>query len=133
MNSTAQSTLTPTNNSLTDSRTMKAMVRDQYGSAEVLQLREIAVPQISDDQVLIRVHAAGLDRGAWHIMAGRPYLMRLAGFGFRKPKNITFGSEVAGVVEAVGKGVTGFKAGDKVFGMCFGTNHGSFAEYAVAT
>ena len=115
-----------------ESRTMKAIVRDQYGSAEVLQLREIAIPQISDDQVLIRVRAAGLDRGAWHIMAGRPYLMRLAGFGFRKPKNTTFGSEVAGVVEAVGKGVTGFKAGDKVFGMCLGTNHGSFAEYAVA-
>jgi NADPH:quinone reductase-like Zn-dependent oxidoreductase len=126
-------TMTEQNTTIaTQSRSMKAIVRDQYGSAEVLQLREIAIPQVGDDQVLIRVRAAGLDRGAWHIMAGRPYLMRLAGFGLRKPKNITLGSEVAGVVEAVGKGVTGFKAGDKVFGMCLGTDHGSFAEYAVA-
>jgi len=111
---------------------MKAMVRDQYGSADVLRLRNIEIPRINDEQVLIRVGAAGLDRGAWHIMTGRPYLMRLAGFGLRKPKNLTLGSEVAGVVEAVGKNARGFRPGDKVFGTCLGTSNGSFAEYALA-
>lgn len=119
-------------NGLTDHRTMQAIVRDHYGSADVLHLRDLEVPAFSADQVLIRVRAAGLDRGAWHIMTGRPYLMRLVGFGLFKPNDITLGSDVAGVVEAVGKGVTGFKVGDSVFGTCLGTRHGSFAEYAVA-
>lgn len=112
---------------LTTQRTMKAMVREQYGSADMLQLTQIEVPQVADNQVLIRVGAAGLDRGAWHYMTGRPYLFRLA-LGLRKPKNIKLGSEVAGVVQAVGKNVSGFKPGDRVFG----TANGSFAEYAVA-
>ena len=122
----------PIVDALTDRRTMKAITRDQYGSADVLHLRNLEIPTINDQEVLIRVHAAGLDRGAWHIMMGRPYLMRLAGFGLRKPNNVTLGSEVAGVVEAAGKQVTGLRPGDGVFGMCLGTNHGSFAEYAVA-
>ena len=133
---TTQSTSTPidaaTADALTNRRTMKAITRNQYGSAEVLHLRNLEVPTINDQEVLIRVHAAGLDRGAWHIMMGQPYLMRLAGFGLLKPNNVTVGSEVAGVVEAVGKQVTGLHPGDRVFGMCLGTNHGSFAEYAVA-
>ncbi|MBF6592867.1 MAG: NAD(P)-dependent alcohol dehydrogenase [Thermaceae bacterium] len=111
---------------------MKAIVREDYSSADGLQLRDIEIPQTGHDQVLVRVCAAGLDRGAWHIMTGRPYLMRLAGFGLRKPKNLTLGSEVAGVVEAVGKNVTGLRPGDKVFGTCLGTSNGSFAEYALA-
>jgi NADPH:quinone reductase-like Zn-dependent oxidoreductase len=122
----------PTADALTDRRTMKAITREHYGSADELHLRDLEIPKIGDDQVLIRVRAAGLDRGAWHIMMGQPYLMRLAGFGLRKPNNVTLGSEVAGVVEEVGKQVTGLKPGDKVFGMCLGTNNGSFAEYAVA-
>jgi NADPH:quinone reductase-like Zn-dependent oxidoreductase len=122
----------PPADALTGHRTMKAIVREHYGSADGLQLMDLEMPTISDDQVLIRVHAAGLDRGAWHIMTGRPYLMRLAGFGLRKPKNVTLGSEVAGVIEAVGQQVTGLQPGDKVYGTCFGTDNGSFAEYAVA-
>jgi NADPH:quinone reductase-like Zn-dependent oxidoreductase len=83
-------------------RTMKAIVRDRYGSADVLDLRDVEVPRVGDDQVLVRVRAAGLDRGAWHIMAGLPYLIRSAGYGVRRPKLAGLGSEVAGVVEAVG-------------------------------
>ncbi len=132
MNTTTAGITNPPVDALTDRRTMQAIVRDQYGSADGLQLRDLEMPTINDHQVLIRVHAAGLDRGAWHMMTGRPYLMRLAGFGLRQPKNITLGSDVAGVVEVVGQQVTGLRPGDKVFGTCFGTNNGSFAEYAVA-
>ena len=79
--------------------TMKASVREIYGSADVVQLRDVPKPQFGDDEVLVRVRAAGLDRGAWHMMAGRPYLMRIAGFGLRAPKNPVLGMELAGVVE----------------------------------
>jgi NADPH:quinone reductase-like Zn-dependent oxidoreductase len=109
-------------------RTMRAIVRDRYGSADVLELRDVAVPRIGDDEVLVRVRAAGLDRGAWHIMAGLPYLLRIAGYGLRRPKAAGLGSEVAGIVEAVGSQVTGLQPGDAVFGTC----SASFAEYAVA-
>jgi NADPH:quinone reductase-like Zn-dependent oxidoreductase len=109
-------------------RTMKAIVRERYGAPDVLEVRDVQVPQIGDDEVLVRVRAAGLDRGAWHIMAGLPYLIRLAGYGLRKPKAAGLGSEMAGVVEAVGAKVTGLQPGEAVFGTC----RGSFAEYAVA-
>jgi hypothetical protein len=75
--------------------TMRAIVQSAYGSADVLHLAQIAVPEISDGEVLLRVHAAGLDRGAWHLMTGTPYLLRI-GFGIRKPKNPVRGREVAG-------------------------------------
>jgi NADPH:quinone reductase-like Zn-dependent oxidoreductase len=104
---------------------MQAIVRDTYGSADVLELRDIDRPAIGPDDVLVRVHAAGVDRGAWHLMTGRPYLLRLA-FGIRAPKSPTLGSEVAGRVEAVGANVTRFRPGDSVMGTC----EGSFAEYA---
>ena len=107
---------------------MKAIVQDAYGSADVLQLREIDRPEIGDDEVLVRVHAAGVDRGVWHLMTGRAYLIRLAGYGVRKPKNPIRGREVAGRVEAIGKDVTRFRPGDEVMG----TGEGSFAEYARA-
>ena len=107
---------------------MKAIVQDAYGSADVLQLREIDRPEIGDDEVLVRVHAAGVDRGVWHLMTGRAYLIRLAGYGVRKPKNPIRGREVAGRVEAIGKDVTRFRPGDEVMG----TSEGSFAEYARA-
>jgi len=106
---------------------MQAVVQDRYGSADVLRLARIARPEVADDEVLLRVHAAGLDRGSWHLMTGRPYLLRL-GFGLRRPKNPVLGVDVAGTVVAVGSAVTRFSAGDEVFGF----GKGSFAEYTVA-
>jgi NADPH:quinone reductase-like Zn-dependent oxidoreductase len=108
-------------------KTMKAIVQDVYGEADVLRLEEIDRPEPGDDEVLLRVHAAGVDRGVWHIMAGLPYPIRLAGYGFRVPKDRIRGREVAGRVEAVGKNVTALKPGDEVFGIA----EGSFAEYTV--
>jgi NADPH:quinone reductase-like Zn-dependent oxidoreductase len=105
---------------------MRAIVRDRYGSADVLHLSEVVVPAVADDEVLVRVRAAGLDRGAWHIMAGLPYLLRAAGYGLRRPKIIGLGSELAGIIEAVGANVTGLAPGEAVFGTC----RASFAEYA---
>jgi NADPH:quinone reductase-like Zn-dependent oxidoreductase len=107
---------------------MKAIVQDRYGSPDVLELRDVDKPVVGDDEVLVRVHAAGVDQGVWHMMAGLPYLIRIAGFGLRAPKNPVGGSDVAGRVEAVGENVTRFQPGDEVFGTC----HGSFAEYACA-
>jgi len=108
-------------------QTMQAIVQTEYGSADVLHIEEIDRPTIADDEVLVRVHAAGLDRGTWHLMTGLPYLGRLA-FGFRAPKNPVPGIDVAGTVVAVGSEVTRFQAGDEVFGI----GRGSFAEYAAA-
>ena len=107
---------------------MRAVVQDAYGEADVLRLAEIDRPGIGDDEVLVRVHAAGVDQGAWHLMAGLPYPVRLAGYGVRAPKSPVRGREVAGRVEAVGPAVTGFRPGDDVFGVA----EGSFAEYAPA-
>jgi NADPH:quinone reductase-like Zn-dependent oxidoreductase len=108
--------------------TMRAIVQDRYGSTDVLQLREIKKPVVGDDDVLLRVHAAGLHIGDVHLMTGRPYLMRIMGFGLRAPRARVRGLDVAGTVEAVGKKVTQFQAGDEVFGTC----DGAFAEYACA-
>jgi NADPH:quinone reductase-like Zn-dependent oxidoreductase len=108
--------------------TMNAIVRDTYGPADVLELRDIATPEIADDEVLVRVHAAGVDRGVWHVMTGLPYPIRLAGYGLRAPKNPVPGADVAGVVEAVGTAVTRFEPGDEVFGIA----KGSYAEYVRA-
>jgi NADPH:quinone reductase-like Zn-dependent oxidoreductase len=105
---------------------MKAIVQDRYGSADVLELREIERPAAGDGEVLIRVHAAGIDQGVWHLMAGLPYLVRAMGIGLRAPKSRVRG-DVAGRVEDVGAGVDGFAPGDEVFGSC----DGAFAEYAV--
>src|SRR5664279_1396920 len=96
---------------------MRAIVQDSYGSADVLRSAQIDRPQIADQEVLLRVHAAGLDRGTWHMMTGTPYLMRIIGFGFRRPKNRVPGIDVAGTVAAVGSAVTKFQVGDEVFGM----------------
>jgi NADPH:quinone reductase-like Zn-dependent oxidoreductase len=108
--------------------TMKAIVQDQYGSADVLRLQEVQKPEVGDDDVLLRVHAAGVHIGDWHVMTGEPRLMRIMGFGFRAPKARVRGMDVAGSVESVGKNVTQFQSGDEVFGIC----DGSFAEYACA-
>lgn len=107
---------------------MKAIVQDRYGSADVLELREIEKPEVGDEDVLLRVHAAGVDRGVWHMMAGLPYLIRIMGYGLRTPKTPVLGNDVAGRVEVVGKNVTQFEVGDEVFGLC----HGAFAEFACA-
>src|SRR3712207_5275292 len=107
---------------------MKAIVRDTYGSSDLLELRDIDKPSIGDEEVLVHVHAAGVGRDVWHVMTGLPYPIRLAGYGLRAPKNPVIGSDVAGVVEAVGKNVTRFQSGDEVFGI----GKGSFAEYARA-
>ena len=106
---------------------MRAIVQDAYGDAEVWSNSEVARPEVRDNEVLVRVHAAGLDRGTWHVMTGFPYLARLA-LGFTKPKNRVPGLDLAGTVEAVGSAVTRFTVGDEVFG----TGRGSFAEYAAA-
>jgi NADPH:quinone reductase-like Zn-dependent oxidoreductase len=107
---------------------MRAVVQDVYGSADRLRLAEIDKPVIAAGEVLVRVRAAGVDRGTCHLMRGEPYLMRILGFGFRGPKNRVPGLDVAGTVAAVGAGVTRFQAGDGVFGI----SRGSFAEYAAA-
>ena len=107
---------------------MKAIVQDRYGSADVLRLRDIDRPELGNDDVLVRVLAAGVDPGVWHLMTGLPYLVRL-GFGLRAPKTPVRGMDVAGRVEEVGENVTQFEVGDEVFGTC----NGSFAEYARAT
>lgn len=116
----------PSSSGTADS-TMPAVVHDRYGSAEVLRLAEIARPQIADNEVLLRVHAAGLDRGMWHVMTGTPYLFRLA-IGIRRPRYPVLGLDVAGAVVSVGSAVTRFAVGDEVFGF----GKGSLAEYAVA-
>lgn len=107
---------------------MSAIVQTRYGTEEVLHLNQVPRPQIADDEVLVEVKAAGLDRGTWHMMAGRPYVMRVIGFGLRRPKNPVPGIDVAGVVAAVGSSVTRFRNGDEVFGI----GKGSFAQYAAA-
>lgn len=108
------------------SGTMRAIVQERYGEADELRLERTATPEIAADEVLVRVHAAGLDRGTWHTMTGRPYMMRVMGFGFRGPKNRVLGLDVAGTVVEVGSSVTRFAVGDEVFGI----SRGSFADYA---
>ncbi|MBO2448204.1 NAD(P)-dependent alcohol dehydrogenase [Actinomadura barringtoniae] len=103
---------------------MKAVVQHVYGSADVLRVEEIERPEPRDGEVLIRVHAAGAGPDVWHLMAGKPYVVRLV-MGVRKPRNPVRGWDVAGVVEKVGAKVTRFKPGDEVFGIA----PGSFAEY----
>jgi NADPH:quinone reductase-like Zn-dependent oxidoreductase len=107
---------------------MRAVVQDRYGTVDMLRHARIPRPEPGDDEVLVRVHAAGLDRGTWHLMTGKPYLMRIAGLGFRGPKDRVPGRDLSGTVAALGSGVTGFAVGDEVYGV----GHGTFAEYAVA-
>jgi NADPH:quinone reductase-like Zn-dependent oxidoreductase len=107
---------------------MKAIVQEKYGSADVLELRDVEKPQPGADELLIRVHAAGVDPGVWHLMTDLPYLVRGMGFGFRRPKIRIRGMDVAGTVEATGRNVIQLKRGDPVYGTC----DGSFAEYACA-
>jgi NADPH:quinone reductase-like Zn-dependent oxidoreductase len=107
---------------------MRAMVQDHYGTADVLELRTIARPHIASTQVLIEVHAAGVDRGVAHLVSGTPYMVRLFGYGLTKPKHPVPGADVAGRVVAIGGDVTRFRSGDEVFGIA----NGAYAEYAAA-
>jgi len=106
---------------------MKAIVRHRYGPPEALRLEEVEKPVPTDDEVLIKVHAASVNPYDWHFMRGEPYMLRLMA-GLAAPKSPRLGADVAGEVEAVGKNVTQLKPGDAVFGTC----PGSFAEYACA-
>lgn len=108
--------------------TMTAVAQRRYGSADTLTVEHVALPEVGDTEVLIETVAAGVDRGVWHLMTGTPYLVRLAGFGVRRPKNPILGMDIAGRVVAVGSSVHGFAPGDEVMGIA----KGSFAEYAVA-
>src|SRR3954452_23578092 len=107
---------------------VKAIVQDVYGPPEVVHLGVVEVPTLGSSDVLVRVRAAGVDRGTAHLMRGEPYLMRILGFGFRRPKNPVLGHDVAGTVAEVGSDVTEFQVGDEVLGIA----KGSFAEYAAA-
>jgi NADPH:quinone reductase-like Zn-dependent oxidoreductase len=106
---------------------MRAVVHNTYGRADVLHLATIDTPSVGDHEVLVRVHAAGLDRGTWHLMVGKPYLLRLV-FGIRAPKQPVPGHDVAGTVAAIGSAITTFAVGDQVYGF----GNGTFAEYTVA-
>lgn len=105
---------------------MKAILYYVYGSPDVLKYEEIEKPRAGEDQVLIKVRAAALNPLDWHFMRGTPYVVRVAASGLRKPKDQRLGVDVAGQVEAVGRKVKEFNAGDAVFGTC----RGAFAEYA---
>jgi NADPH:quinone reductase-like Zn-dependent oxidoreductase len=113
---------------------MKAIVQEQYGSPDVLQLREVDEPVAGDDQVLVRVRAASVHADVWHVMRGQPYVLRIMGAGLRKPKDRIPGTDLAGHVESVGTNVTRFRPGDEVFGQSLAVNlwrnGGALAEYA---
>ncbi len=110
---------------------MKAVIQEKYGSADVLELREVARPVPKENELLIRIHAASVNAYDWHIMHAKPFVVRFAR-GFTKPKNPTLGADIAGVVEAVGSKVTQFQPGDEVFGDLSASGDGGFAEYVTA-
>jgi len=108
--------------------TMKVVVRERYGSPDVMELKTVAKPVVDDDSVLVRVRAASINAYDWHMLRGSPYLVRMMA-GLRKPKSSAMGVDMAGQVEAVGKNVTKFRPGDEVFGA----RHGALAEYVSGT
>ena len=112
----------------TTATTMRAVTQSRYGDSTALALVEIDRPTMGPGEVLLEVRAAAVDRGTEHLMTGRPWLLRLAGFGLLRPKQPVPGLDVAGVVRAIGADVTRFAPGDEVFGIA----NGSFAEYATA-
>jgi len=113
----------------TQTAVMKAIVHRQYGEPEVLTLAEVEKPVPGEDDVLVRVMAAGASIGDHHIITGKPYLVRVSPFGgFPRPKHPVPGAAMSGRVEAVGAKVTGFRVGDEVFGQAL---NGAFAEYLV--
>lgn len=107
---------------------MKAIVNTQYGSPDVLQLKEVAKPTPKDNEVLVKVYAVSVNAGDLHLLRADPFLIRLSS-GLLKPKNTILGSDIAGRVEAVGSNVKQFKPGDEVFGNISANGWGGFAEY----
>jgi NADPH:quinone reductase-like Zn-dependent oxidoreductase len=124
--STTPRTTGSTATSVATASTMHAVVQTAYGDTGVLEVAQVPRPTAGATDVLVRVHAAGLDRGTWHLMTGTPYAVRLA-LGLRAPRQPIVGRDVAGVVEQVGADVTRFAVGDEVFGIC----NGAYADYAV--
>jgi NADPH:quinone reductase-like Zn-dependent oxidoreductase len=110
---------------------MKAITYTQYGSPDVIELKEVEKPTPKEDEVLIKIHAASVNAADWHYLRGTPLLFRLSS-GLLKPKNIFLGADVAGRVEAVGRNITKFKPGDQVFGDLSESGRGTFAEYVCA-
>ena len=108
---------------------MRAIVYERYGSPDVLELRDVAEPAISEDRMLIRVRAASVNRSDWETLTARPAYVRVSGSGVLKPKNPILGSDMAGTVEAVGSAVDGFQVGDEVFGDIMWHGAAAFAEY----
>src|SRR3954454_11203972 len=106
---------------------MRAILQDKYGSPAVLEIRDVGTPVVKDDEVLVRVRAAAVNIGDWHLLRGVPYVVRMVS-GLRKPRREIPGFDIAGHVEAVGSSVKQFRPGDEVFGWC----RGAFAEYACA-
>src|SRR5438876_11983112 len=102
---------------------MKAVVQEQYGSPDNLELREVDKPAAGDDGVLVRVRAASLHPDVWHVVTGRPYVLRLAGAGFFKSLNPIPGTDMSGIVESVGKVVTRFWPSDSAFCETIVTHH----------
>jgi NADPH:quinone reductase-like Zn-dependent oxidoreductase len=111
---------------------MKAIVYERYGSPDVLELREVEKPTPKDNEVLVKVHAASVNAADWHLVRAKPFLVRLMGMGFLKPKNKILGADIAGLVETVGRNVKQFKQGDEVFGDISECGWGGFAEYICA-
>ena len=110
---------------------MKAAVREKYGSLDVVEVRDVDTPRPADDEVLVRVHAASVNRADLDGLGPRPAFARLF-IGLRAPRNHGIGLDVAGVVESVGSAVTRFKAGDRVFADLFAYGVGAFAEFVCA-
>jgi len=122
----AAASLEPTSNAVPQ---MRAVTQDRYGDSSELDVTMVDRPLIGSAEVLIDVRAAGLDRGTEHLMTGRPWLVRLAGYGLVRPKQPVLGLDVAGVVAAVGDEITKFAVGDAVFGIA----DGSFSEFATSS
>jgi len=112
---------------------MKAIVQKRYGSPDALEVREVEKPPVGDDDVLVRVRAASIHPDVWHVVSGRPWILRLMGAGVLRPRNPIPGTDMAGIVESVGKSVTRFRPGDAVFGETIAAqqwvNGGAYAEY----
>lgn len=110
---------------------MQAVVADRYGSPEVLELKDVAIPILKDNEVLIKIRAVSLNAADWHVLGADPFLVRLM-FGLTKPKITILGADVAGTIEEIGKNVKQFKPGDEVFGDLSGSGWGAYAEYVCA-
>ena len=132
MTQTKPNTTSPKRMNMEDTH-MKAIVYHTYGSPDVLKLQEVQKPVPQDDEVLVKVRAASVNAAELHLLRGKPFLMRLVGFGLLKPKHTRLGAAMAGRVEAVGRNVTQFQPGDEIFGDLTKSGWGAFAEYVCAS